>query len=430
MKGIIVLFMAFGIITGIAGCGTPEGTANPKETDNTKTNSMEISEHAEYGERDYELIVGGNNVLGMKLLKDLSARENGNIFVSPTSLYTALAMVYNGADGATKDEIANVLEVDNLPPEEMNRANASLISKLSSDSADINLNIANSIWVAEPYKLLQNFHESSETYYRAKIETIDMTDPVSSDLINTWVSDETNGKIKKMAEKPLAANMVAMLLNAVYFNGNWQLPFAEELTEEQAFYMAKDSTVQVPLMALQGELSYMETENFQAVSLPYGDGEMNMHVFLPAEDSSLAEFKTAMNEEKWAGWLTAFEPKLGTVMLPKFKMEYEVMLNDTLKSLGMQTAFSSVDLSNMFETSSGLFISEIIQKSYIDVSEKGTEAAASTSVAIAESTADEPSFEVKVNRPFFFAITDEETGAIVFMGSIENPNSRRTANGR
>ncbi len=420
MSSLIVL----GLLTGTAGCGTVEDTADTvdkADSDEKGTATMTIADGVEYGETDYELIAEANNVLGMKLLKDLSAREEGNIFVSPTSLYMALAMVYNGADGVTKEEIAEVLEAQGLAPEEMNKANASLVSKLASDSEDIELNIANSIWVREDYTFLDSFRESSQDYYNARIEAMDVTDPESAEAINDWVSEATNDKIKKMVESPMSGDLVALLLNAIYFNGAWQFPFSEQATEQQPFQLEDGSTAEVPLMSLYAELPYMETENFQAVSLPYGEGEMNMHVFLPAETSSLDEFKASLSKENWAEWMTAFESRQGAVMLPKFELEYEVILNDTLKDLGMETAFSSVDLSNMFETSGGLFISEVKQKSFINVSEKGTEAAAVTSIAVEESAAAEPPFEVKVNRPFFFAITDEETGVILFMGSIENP---------
>lgn len=401
-----------GLIAGVTACGVTQDGGSA---------TMKIADHVEYGEMDYELIAGANNALGMKLLKDLSSREKGNIFVSPTSLYMALAMVYNGAEGVTKDEIAKVLEAEGVAPEEMNRANASLVTKLASDTEEIELNIANSIWVKEGYTFRESFTESSRDYYNAKIETMDVGDPASADAINDWVSEATNDKIKEMAPKPLPGNLVAMLLNAIYFNGAWQFPFAEEATEERPFHLSDGSAVQVPLMALQEQLSYLETEEFQAVSLPYGEGEMNMHVFLPAETSSLDAFKEAMTEEAWAEWMAEFEMKQGTVMLPKFEMEYEVNLNDTLQEFGMETAFSNVDLSNMFEESSGLFISEVKQKSFINVSEEGTEAAAATSIAVGESGPAEPPFEMNVNRPFFFAITDEETGVMLFMGSIENP---------
>ncbi|WP_422124450.1 serpin family protein [Planococcus sp. X10-3] len=410
MKKLIQLLIAAGLITGVSGCGMLQDQTN-----------MKIADGVEYGETDYELIAEANNILGMKLLNDLSAREDGNIFVSPTSLYMALAMVYNGADGATKDEIAKVLEAEGLSAEEMNKANASLVTKLASDTEDIELNIANSIWVKEGYTFRESFTESSQDYYNARIETIDVTDPASADAINDWVSDATNERIDKMAESPLPGNLVAMLLNAIYFNGNWQYPFAEEATEQRPFHLKDGSTAQVPLMSLNEQLLYLETENFQAVSLPYGEGEMNMHIFLPAETSSLDEFKASMDEEQWAEWMNGFESKQGTVMLPKFELEYEVNLNETLQELGMESAFSSADLSKMFEAGSGLFISEVKQKSFINVSEEGTEAAAVTSISTDTSGPAEPPFELTVDRPFFFAITDEETGVILFMGSIENP---------
>lgn len=414
MKKMIMSFIILGFIAVIAGCG------NTKKTTGA---SMKIADGAKYGETDYKLIAEANNALGMKLLKDLSDRKDGNIFVSPTSLYMALAMVYSGADGVTKEEIAKVLEAKGLTSEEMNKANASLITKLASDSADIELNIANSIWAKDSYKFLDSFRESSEDYFNAEVETIDVNDPASADSINDWVAKKTNGKIDKIVESPLPGDLAAILLNAIYFNGTWQYTFIKELTEEQSFYLSDGSTSQVTLMTLQKELAYMETDKFQAVALPYGEGEMNMHVFLPAENSSLDEFKSSLNKENWSDWMMEFELRNGTVVLPKFELEYEVNLNETLQDLGMETAFNYVDLSKMFEESSGLFISEVKQKSFINVSEEGTEAAAVTSVAVTRSALiqEEPPFELIVNRPFFFTITDEETGVILFMGSIENP---------
>ncbi|WP_052131569.1 serpin family protein [Planococcus sp. CAU13] len=415
MKKLTQLFIALGFTTLIAGCGSTEEKAGA---------SMKIADGVEYGETDYKQIAEANNILGMKLLKDLSAREDGNIFVSPTSLYMALAMVYNGADGVTKEEIAKVLETEGLSPDDMNRANASLIAKLASDSGAIELNIANSIWAKDSYQYLQSFRESSQDYFNAEVETMDITDPASAKAINEWVDKETNGRIDKMVESPLSEDLAVILLNAIYFNGTWQYTFIEKMTEEQPFYPSDGSTTEVPLMVLEEELAYMETDQFQAVALPYGEGEMNMHVFLPAENSSLDEFKSSLDNETWSDWMKNFESREGLVKLPKFELEYEVNLNETLQDFGMETAFNYVDLSRMFETSNDLFISEVKQKTFVNVSEEGTEAAAVTSVAVdtESATADEePPFELIVNRPFFFAITDEETGVILFMGSIENP---------
>ena len=202
----------------LAACNTAPQPDAPESGAGVK--NLVIGEDVEYGKEDYQKIVDGNNKLGMDLVANVPANDHGNFFVSPLSLYMALAMVYNGSDGVTKDEIVNVLEAKGISRDEMNQANASLISKLSSDSDEIELNIANSIWVKDSYEFLEDYTESSQDYYNAKIEAIDITDPASADLINDWVSDATNGKIEEMTAKPLPGNLVALLLNAIYFNGN------------------------------------------------------------------------------------------------------------------------------------------------------------------------------------------------------------------
>ncbi|WP_077588225.1 serpin family protein [Planococcus lenghuensis] len=402
--------LILGLTAGMTGCGTTDSGPG----------SMAISSGVDYGETDYELIADPNNELGVKLLADLSETETGNIFISPASLYMALAMLYNGADGVTQDEIAKVLEAEEITPEEMNRANASLMMELRSESDKIQLNVANSLWVKDNYQFEGAFIESSQDYYNAKIESIDVSDPASADAINNWVSEATNDKIEEMVPNPLPGNLVAILLNAIYFKGEWQHPFEQEATQLQPFKLTDGTSEQVPLMRLQAELPYFETESFQAVSLPYGDGEMSMHVFLPNETSSLEEFVSGLDAAAWSEWMEEFHPQEGTLGFPKFELEYEVILNETLEHLGMATAFSSVDLSRMLEESSGLSISEVKQKTYIKVNEEGTEAAAATSIAVEESAPADP-FSMEVNRPFFFAITDRGTGVILFMGAIKNP---------
>ncbi|MFD1862542.1 serpin family protein [Planococcus chinensis] len=412
MKKIAKLFILLTLLI-VSACGSSSSNGNP---------GMAIADGVEYSKHDYEKISGPINRLGFRLMDDLSQTEDGNKFISPLSLYMALSMVYNGAAGPTKDELANVLGAEGISPEEMNRANASLSMQFADRPEGIELNIANSIWAKEEYRFLDSFSKSSRDYYNAQIEEIDISDPASADRINEWVSDATNGKIKKMAAKPLSPNLAAMLLNAIYFKGDWQYPFPEGETTEQPFTRIDGSTTDVPLMNLQSRLPYLKTDDFQAVSLPYGDGEMSMNIFLPAPGTELDELASGLTEEKWNQWMKGFEPKDGTLMIPKFKMEYEVILNEALSRLGMETAFRSADLSNMFETSSGLYISEVKQKTFIDVNEKGTEAAAATSVSIAESESAD-SFRMIANRPFIFTITDSETGVILFMGRVENPAS-------
>jgi len=176
-------------------------------------------------------------------------------------------------------------------------------------------------------------------------------------------------------------------------------------------------------MKLNKKLLYLENENFQAVSLPYGDGEMSMRVFLPKENIGLIEFKNILIDDDWKKWLAQFNEKEGTILLPKFQMEYEVELNKTLKKLGMATAFDEdAHFTKVIEENDPLWISLVKQKTFIEVNEEGTEAAAVTSIEMDTTSApiDQP-FYMEVNRPFFFAITDDRTNTILFMGSISNP---------
>jgi len=385
--------------------------------------SMVISNNVDFNEDDYKKIISSNNQLGMELLTELKADENGNSFISPTSLFMALSMVYNGADEVTKEEIAKVLQSENIDVDELNKANASLISMLHRNSKDVQLNVGNSIWLNNGFHFQENFAKSNKDYFNAEIKEIDIYDSKSTEMINDWVAESTNNKIKEIVKSPLDPNIVAILINAIYFKGDWKYEFDKKRTEKSTFYLEDDTTKEVQLMTLNEELAYMENENFQAVSLPYGEGEMSMKVFLPKENSSLEEFKKTLTEDNFKDWNLEMIEQDGTIILPKFQLEYEVALNEPLKKLGMVTAFDAeeANFSKMIEEDQQILISEVTQKTFIDVNEEGTEAAAVTSVQMVMESASAEPFHMEVNRPFFITITDDETGTILFMGSIANP---------
>lgn len=418
-KTVIPLLIASLFII-LAACGETLETEPESETGGT-----DISKDVQFSEEDYKEIVGGNNALGFKLLEEVAEDENGNVFVSPTSLLMALSMVYNGADGETKDEISQLLQVEGIEPELLNKANASLISQLHEDKKDIELAIGNSIWLNEEFRFKDAFIQDNQDYFNAEVEGIDVADPASADRINNWVQKATNGKIEDIVDSPLDSNLVSILVNAIYFKGDWTYAFDKDRTEAETFQLADGAVKDVSLMTLQEELAYLENDDFQAVKLPYGEEkDMQMTVFLPSEESDLATFKEQLTIENWTSWDEQFRPQEGTVMLPKFQMEYEVMLKDTLQNLGLQSAFDreKADFSQMIEEDGPIWISEVKQKTFIDVHEEGTEAAAATSVEMKTTSApiDEP-FQLKVNRPFFITISDEETKSILFMGEISNP---------
>lgn len=408
-----LLAIILGVVTA---CGTVEQEGNggmeiPKETE------------TEYDKDAYEEIVTPNNELGFKLLAEIEADKNDNTFISPTSLFAALSMVYNGADGETKEEIARALQVKGIDVEDLNQANASLMAMLDKDSGDIQLDIANSIWLNDNFHFQEEFSANNEGYFNAEIKEIDVADKASAKKINDWVKAATNDKIEDIVEDPLSSNLVALLLNAIYFKADWTHEFDKELTEKRPFHLKDGKTKEVPFMNMQRELAYMENDDFQAVTLPYGEEEMSMKVFLPKEKTNLEAFKKSLTSEKWSAWNAEFKSQEGTILLPKFQVEYEVVLNEALEKLGMGSAFDErADFTKMVQEDASLLISEVKQKTYIDVHEEGTEAAAVTSVEIRETAAilGDP-FHMEVNRPFFIAITDDETDTILFMGTIGNP---------
>ncbi len=400
----------------MTGCGT-----------DNKSGGLEISKDVEFDKKDYEKIVSPVNELGFKLLHEVEADENNNTFISPTSLFMALAMIYNGADGVTKSEIAKVLHSEGIDVEELNKANASMMSVLNKEVDDIQLNIANSIWLNDKFTFQEDFEKNTKDYFNAEITEIDIADSKSAEQINSWVKEATNDKIEEIVDSPLDANLLAVLINAIYFKGSWTNEFDKNETTDRPFQLLDGSVKNVPLMAMKEEFSYFENEKFQAITLPYGDGELSMKVFLPKENSSLEEFKTMLTSENWAAWQKGFEVEEGTILLPKFQLEFEASLNEALKSLGMASAFDeNANFTKMINEDEQVLITNVKQKTFIDVNEEGTEAAAVTGIEMGITSApiNEP-FYMEVNRPFFFTITDDETDTILFMGSISNPEQEK-----
>lgn len=412
MKKLILIM--FTVLLILSGCGQID--------DFTGT---DIKDDVEFGKDDYQNITLSANALGMQVLPEIEDNTNGNRFISPTSLYMALAMTYNGADGETKEEIAQVLNTE-MEIEDMNRANASLLALLNKDRIDMTLTVANSMWLNGEHEMQDEFAENNQDYFNAEIQQIDVTSGKSVDKINSWVEHATNGKINDMVASPLDPDLVIILLNAVYFNADWQYAFDKKQTNAAPFYMSDGRNVEKQFMKMEKELEYLKTDKFEAVSLPYGEGEMSMTVFLPSEDITLDDFTLSLSSEKWESWKEKFNEELLTLELPKFALDYEVELNDVLKNLGMATAFQQgANFSKIIQEDTELWISLVKQKTFIEVDEKGTEAAAATEVEIVEESASAETKTMVVNRPFFIAITDEQTGAILFMGSIQDPSASK-----
>jgi serine protease inhibitor len=369
-------------------------------------------------------IVESSNKFGFKLFSEVLKNDRGknNVFISPLSVAIALAMTYNGASGSTQQAMAKTLELEGMNLPEINSSYAAALKQLLDDSdAKVQLNIANSLWANQEVSFAPDFIKRSQDFYQAKVSNLNFKDAAASNIINNWVKENTNNKITKIVEK-IEPNQVLFLINAIYFKGNWSNEFNKSQTAQSPFYITPNRRKQHPMMSQEGDYRYYESEQFQAVSLPYGkDGKLSFYIFLPKQNSNLKSFYQNLNVDDWEKWMTQFNKQKGFIRLPRFKTDYEVTLNDALKSLGMEEAFSNK--ANFSGMGKNFAISQVKHKTFVEVNEEGTEAAAATSVGIvATSLRQEPEpFRMIVDRPFFCAIRDNETGSVLFMGSIIEP---------
>lgn len=368
---------------------------------------------------------GTTKDFGFNLFAALAKEDAGeNIFVSPASVALALSMVYNGADTQTKKAMAEVLGVQGVSVEDLNKANQALLKALNSPAPGVKLDVANSLWAKQDVVFVAEFLETVKHYYGAEIAKLDFNAPEAPAVINKWVQDQTNGKIDGIVDR-IDPDDVMYLLNAVYFLGTWTTEFDKAETRDQPFYPTGRAQKQVPMMLQSGDFRYFRDAKFEALELPYGkDRSAGMYIFLPSRDSNLEEFQRNLNAGNWAQWQSRFATKEGRISLPRFSIEYEKTLNEILSGMGMGIAFQpyAADFSKLFTPPPRAYIGEVKHKAVVDVDERGTEAAAVTSVSVEVTSLrpDEP-FNMVVDRPFFFAIVDKETGTVLFMGSVANP---------
>lgn len=365
-------------------------------------------------------LINAYNSFGFKLLAKLIGRDaNRNVLVSPLSAAISLAAVHAGAGGNTRKALAKVLEIHKAGIEEVNRSNAGLRTAFDAVNSKIQIAIANALWVREGLSLTPSFIETSREFYGVKVKQLDFTDAHSSDVINEWVRGETRGKIESLVESSeLGADIDLILMNSAYFKGLWAKPFNPDETGSGLFYRQKKSEKNVALMSQTNSFAYLRKEDFQAAGLPYGDNQLSMYIFLPAEGLSIEEFVAALDSRKWEEWISGLQEMQLEIFLPRFKMEYETELKEPLSDMGMRVAFTAkADFSPM-----GLghhFISSIKHKTMAQVDEQGAEAAAVTAIFMGRSLAAPP--RMVVNRPFLWAIRHNTNRALLFIGVVQDP---------
>ncbi len=379
------------------------------------------------GEPDVGALVRGNTAFALDLYDQLKT-QGGNLFFSPYSISSALAMTTAGARGETAAQMEKVLH---FAPGggEAHAAFEALQRRLDAVQAQgaVQLAVANSLWPQKDYPFLPDFLELVKARYDAVITPLDFAGDTEGarQTINGWVEEKTREKIRDLiAQGNLDPLTRMVLVNAIYFKGSWASRFDAARTEEADFQVATDSMVRVPMMAQTRKYAYAETDDGQVLKLPYAGGDVSMLVVLPREKAGLAALEAGLSMERLAEWTTQLVEREVRVLLPKFKMTWGATeLNKNLKALGMADAFDEMraDFSGMDGRKGWLYIGLVLHKAFVEVNEEGTEAAAATAVAMRVKSMPRPPVEFRADHPFLFLIREEETGAILFMGRVADP---------
>ncbi|MFC5410934.1 serpin family protein [Larkinella bovis] len=394
----------------MAGCQTDTTAPNPG------TGGLKPTAQA-------RLFAQKTNDFSFDFLKRINAqhKEDENIFVSPLSLHMALGMLLNGADGQTADEMKKAMHLDGVSLADANQTYEFLRKGLPTADPKVTTKLANSIWYRNGFSVEPSYLDVTKQTFDAQISGEDFSNPTPViNKINQWASDNTNAKIKKVITE-VKDEQVLFLLNALYFKGDWKYQFDPKNTGEEPFTLVSGVDKRVPIMTMNSVIRHAFRPTYGAFELPYGDGTYAMTVLLPHSNSPDALINS-LNATEWADLQQAMRESKIAVGLPKFTLEYEANLNNVLKQMGMPSAFTDAANFSRISTRQGLKVSYVKQNTFVAVDEKGTEAAAVTSIGV-EVTSLPPS--LICNRPFVFLITEKGTGSVLFMGKIVNPETTK-----
>jgi serine protease inhibitor len=377
---------------------------------------------------DQQKLTSANTGFAFRLLKEIAREQPAtNIFISPYSVSSVLQMVCNGAGGKTKEELQQVLGTTGMTLAMVNQANQNLSQAINSGTSNVLLNSANAIWYRKGIPVRPEFIACNKQFYQAQVEGLNFDDPASVGIMNTWVNEMTHGRIPSIVAGPIEPLTYLYLVNAVYFKGGWFIPFEAKDTKERPFHLCGGQQAKVPMMTQIRDFSYRRGTGYQAVRLGYKDRELGMYVFLPDPDSSPEKLLAIMHGGNWERiTLPGFSKRHGTLVLPRFRLEYGVDLKRPLRALGLRHAFEGADFSGVSSVPG--FISEALQKTFVEVNEEGTEAAAASMLALEKGEDMNPPkpFEMIVDRPFLFVIHHSDpdgSGSILFMGVVFDPSA-------
>jgi serine protease inhibitor len=361
------------------------------------------------------------NTFGFSLVQSLETSKQRNLLISPASIEIALGMAYVGATGETADAMSHTLGLDRSSREMALEELAALQSTLEKPEQGITLKVANAVWIDQSVRLNEEFSSDLAKTFKTTFESLRFSDPATMARINEWVSRETEGKISRLLEIPPSPPM--FLADAVYFHAFWTNPFQKQADCEQPFHLADGSTSKVKMMRQTGSFQYAKTTAYEVVALPYVRNRFAMYCFLP--DQSVDALVTKLRKSSWSEFSAVLRPTQGSVALPKFKVDYGVTLNQALSKLGMGIAFNGdrAQFTRTIDAQRRLFIGSVLHKTLLEVNEEGSTAAAATGTQMRATAIMRPreDFSLVFDRPFLVAITDQESGTILFLGIIGDP---------
>jgi serpin B len=369
-------------------------------------------------------LVSGNTEFALALYDELRASE-GNLFLSPYSISSALAMTYAGARGNTASQMRDVLGFE-LDDDRLHAAFGTLTDglNLGGETGDFELSVANALWGQRGYRFLDEFIELNQEYYGAAFNTMDFLENTEGarQAINAWVEEETREKIRDLIKPGVLSPLTTLVLtNAIYFKGSWASRFDKGHTSADDFRLSADTSVSVEMMHQTQDFGYMETKEFQGLELPYSDHALSMLIFLPREIDGLDDLERTLAADSLRAWSDGMHMRRVRVSLPKFSLTCEFDLSETLSRMGMMDAFRAglADFSGMTGVKD-LWIDLVLHKAFVDVYEEGTEVAAATAVLLKRGPG--PA-NFRADHPFLFMIRDNASGSILFMGRLVNPNA-------
>lgn len=360
---------------------------------------------------------------GFKLFSTLTENKNPqNIFISPTSIALTLSMLYNGATGITQKEIANGLSFHDISVDTLNRSNQMLQNDLNSHPSYASLDITHSLWAREGFSFRYQFLKDSRSYYQAQITNLDFASSEAQGIMNRWITEETKGEIQTIVDSTQADD-VLFLINTASFQGLWKTGFDIKLTKDKPFYLTDTSLKITPFMSRKGIYNFLETPQLKGVELPYDNERFSLYVFVPKPDYNLSKMVEELTSKRLSKLLSKFRKTEALIELPRFRLDYEVDLTESLKSLGFSTMFDPTKAEFSELSSHPTYVNVLKHQTLLVFDEKGIQPATPNNLLVETASVDtiveEPSFIA--NRPFFSIIRDNETGNILFMGLIVEP---------